>query len=41
MPKLENDKIRGDMLVLTNVLIPNINEFSKEDSNLLIKILKK
>jgi hypothetical protein len=41
MPRIENDKIKGDMLIVTNVIIPNINEFDKEDSDLLIKILKK
>ncbi len=41
MPRIENDKIKGDMLIVTNVMIPNINEFNKEDSDLLIKILKK
>jgi hypothetical protein len=41
MPRIENERIKGDMLVVTNVIIPNINEFNKEDSDLLIKILKK
>ena len=41
MPLVDNDKFRGDMILLFQVLIPDINDFKKDDSDLLIKLLKK
>ena len=41
MPHMENEKICGDMIILFNVVIPSNYEFEKEDSDQLLKILKK
>jgi hypothetical protein len=41
MPRMDSEKLRGDFILNLNVVIPNINEFKKEDSDLLINILKK
>lgn len=41
MPKVDKDKFRGDIILIFQVLIPNINDFKKEDGDLLIKLLKK